>query len=77
MVATVKKRNGSTVAGRVTQLSDFRITLVDRAGETQVVEREPGMRVEIRDPLAAHQQMIMTLTNDDMHNVTAYLETQK
>ena len=58
-------------------MSDFRITLVDRAGETHVIEREPGVRVEMKDPLAAHQQMIMTLTNDDMHNVTAYLETQK
>jgi cytochrome c oxidase cbb3-type subunit 3 len=77
IVATVKTRNGSTIAGRVTQVSDFRITLVDHAGETHVVEREPGVRVEIKDPLAAHQQMIMTLTNDDMHNVTAYLETQK
>jgi mono/diheme cytochrome c family protein len=77
MVATVKTRNGRTIAGRVTQVSDFRITLVDRSGVTHVVERGPGLTVEIRDPLAAHQQMIMTLTNDDMHNVTAYLETQK
>jgi hypothetical protein len=33
--------------------------------------------VELRDPLAAHEQMVMTLRNDDMHNVTAYLETLK
>jgi cytochrome c oxidase cbb3-type subunit 3 len=77
VVATVKTRNGSTLSGRVSQISDFRITLVDRAGETHEIEREPGVKVEIKDPLAAHQQMIMTLTNDDMHNVTAYLETQK
>ena len=31
----------------------------------------------MNDPLAAHQQMMMTLKNDDMHNVTAYLETLK
>jgi cytochrome c oxidase cbb3-type subunit III len=77
IVATVKTLNGNTIAGRVTQVSDFRITLVDRAGETHGIEREPGVTAEIRDPLVAHQQMIMTLTNDDMHNVTAYLETQK
>lgn len=28
-------------------------------------------------PLAPHQAMIMTLRNDDMHDVTAYLETLK
>ena len=58
-------------------MSDFRITLVDRAGQTHVIEREPGVEVEMKDPLAAHQEMIMTLTNDDMHNVTAYLATLK
>jgi cytochrome c oxidase cbb3-type subunit III len=77
IVATVKTRNGTTIAGRVTQVSDFHITLVDPAGETYGIEREPGVEVEITDPLAAHQEMIMTLTNEDMHNVTAYLETQK
>jgi hypothetical protein len=35
------------------------------------------VEVEINDPLAAHQEMVMTLANDDMHNVTAYLETLK
>jgi hypothetical protein len=31
----------------------------------------------MNDPLAPHQAMVMTLTNEDMHNVTAYLETLK
>ena len=31
----------------------------------------------MKDPLAPHQAMIMTLKNDDLHNVTAYLETLK
>jgi len=31
----------------------------------------------MKDPLAPHQAMIMTLKNDDMHHVTAYLETLK
>jgi hypothetical protein len=33
------------------------------------------VEAQIKDPLASHQEMIMTLTNDNMHNVTAYLET--
>jgi len=75
--ATVKGPNGDTIAGRVTQVSDFRVTVVDRAGQTHVINREPGVEVQLNNPLAAHQQMITTLTNDDMHNVTAYLETLK
>ncbi len=75
--ASVKMTDGTKIAGRVTQVSDFRITLVDRAGQTHVIERQPGVDVQMKDPLAAHQEMIMTLTNDDMHNVTAYLATLK
>ncbi|UWZ84864.1 c-type cytochrome [Occallatibacter riparius] len=76
MTAHVKTAEG-TVAGRVTQISDFRITLVDAAGKTAVIDRKPGVEVTIDDPLAAHQEMVMTLGNDAMHNVTAYLETLK
>jgi mono/diheme cytochrome c family protein len=77
ITAKVKTRDGSTIAGRVTQVSDFRITLIDAAGQRHAIEREPGAEVEMNDPLAAHEQMITTLTNDDMHNVTAWLATLK
>jgi mono/diheme cytochrome c family protein len=77
ITATVKTLDGVTVAGRVTQVSDFRITLVDHTGKTHVIEREPGVEVKISDPLAAHEAMIMSLTNDAMHDVTAYLVTLK
>ena len=65
------------ISGRVTQMSDFRITLVDGSGDTRTIDSGPGVEVEINDPLAAHQEMVTTLANDDMHNVTAYLETLK
>ena len=77
MTAVVKAPDGGQISGRVTQVSDFKITLVDSAGETHSIDRAPGVEVEMRDPLAAHQAMIMKLSNDDMHNVTAYLETLK
>jgi mono/diheme cytochrome c family protein len=75
--ATVKMPGGETIAGRVTQLSDFRITLVDNSGQPHTIDRVPGVDVQIKDPLAAHQEIIQSLTNDEMHNVTAYLETLK
>jgi cytochrome c oxidase cbb3-type subunit III len=68
---------GETIAGHVTQVSDFRIALVDNAGRPHTIDRVPGVEVQINDPLAAHQEVIQSLTNDDMHNVTAYLETLK
>lgn len=75
ITARVTLPKGGTVTGRVTQVSDFRITLVDRNGDTHVIDRTGGVQVEMHDPLAAHQAMIMTLTNGAMHDVTAYLET--
>jgi len=77
ITAKVKTRDGATVAERVTQVSDFRITLIDAAGQKHAIEREPGVEVKMNDPLAAHEQMITTLTNDDMHNVTAWFATLK
>jgi cytochrome c oxidase cbb3-type subunit 3 len=77
VTATVKMPDGSVLSGRVQEVSDFRITLIDSAGQTHSIDRGPGVGVELKDPLAPHQAMIMTLKNDDMHNVTAYLETLK
>src|SRR6516225_6637944 len=76
MTASVKTSRGA-ISARVKQISDFRITLVDSSGETHAVDRGPGVEVQIKDSLASHQKMVMTLTNDDMHSVTAYLETLK
>jgi mono/diheme cytochrome c family protein len=76
VTATVKTLSGP-ISGHVTQMSDFRITLVDASGRAHPVDRAPDTEVQVADPLAPHQQMLMTLTNDDMHNVTAYLETLK
>ncbi len=74
--ATVTMPDHRTIAGRVVQISDFRITLVDNTGQTHAIDRGPGVNVDMKDPMAAHQAMIMTLTNEAMHNVTAWLETQ-
>ena len=76
LTATVKT-SGGTISGRVTQMSDFRITLVDGSGESHAIDRSSEIEVHIDDPLAAHQEMLMTLANEDMHNITAYLETLK
>jgi cytochrome c oxidase cbb3-type subunit 3 len=77
IIATVKTADGATIAGRVTQVSDFKITLVGSDGQTHVIDRGAGVDVEMKDPLAPHQKLINTLKNDDLHNVTAYLETLK
>jgi cytochrome c oxidase cbb3-type subunit III len=71
------KTQTDTISGRVTQISDFRITLVDASGRTHMIERGPQVEVNLRDSLEPHAKLVMTLTNDDLHNVTAFLETQR
>ncbi|HEX4321311.1 MAG TPA: c-type cytochrome [Acidobacteriaceae bacterium] len=77
ITATVKTATGAAVSGRVTQISDFSITLISSDGQMHVIERKSGIHVQMNDPLAAHQALVMTLRNDDMHDVTAYLELLK
>jgi mono/diheme cytochrome c family protein len=76
VTARVKSAKGM-VAGTVTQVDDFRITLVDASGKAVTIDRKAGVDVRINDPLAPHQEFLMTLGNEEMHNVTAYLETLK
>lgn len=76
-ISAVVKTSDRTISGRVTQISDFRITLVDGSGGVHSIDRGPEVEVQLNDLLEPHQEMIMTLANDDMHNVTAYLETLK
>jgi len=75
ITGTVKTQQGSTISGRVIQVSDFRITLISADGHTHAIDRGRGVDLHIRDPLQAHQTLVNSLRNDDMHNVTAYLET--
>lgn len=77
ITATVKTQQGSAISGRVTAISDFRITLISADGQTHTIDRGPGVEVQTKDPLAPHQALVYSLKNDDMHNVTAYLETLK
>jgi cytochrome c oxidase cbb3-type subunit III len=63
--------------GRVQQIDDFRIVLGGDSGPPVVIARDAGVDVELHDPLAPHVAMIGNLTDADMINVTAYLETLK
>lgn len=68
---------GRTISGRVTQIDDFRVTVLDASGETHTIDRSPSVDIQLQDTLAAHGKIVGTLANDDMHDVTAYLETLK
>jgi len=76
ITATVRSPQ-ATWQGRVQQIDDFRIVLSQDSGESVVIARDPGVAVELHDPLAPHVAMVGNIADSDMINVTAYLETLK
>jgi len=77
--ATVRLASGQTYAGTVERRDDFSITITDASGQRHYwsYENEPGIKVEIKDPLKTHRDMLPNYTDEDMHNILAYLETLK
>lgn len=76
---TVTLPSGQSVSGTLTHLDDFNISLIDGGGAYQSwdLENNPGIKVDVQDPLAAHLELLKTYSNADMHNILAYLETLK
>src|SRR5215203_5686758 len=72
---TVTPEGGSAVSGVLVQMDDFYVTLRNAEGTVQTFKRTPGTKVEKTDPLAFHVGLLDTLTDNNMHDVVAYLET--
>jgi cytochrome c oxidase cbb3-type subunit 3 len=74
--AVVTLPSGEQIKGPVVHVDDFEIGLRDASGWYRSFSRE-NVKVELQDPLAAHQEMLGKLTQADVHNLFAYLETLK
>jgi cytochrome c oxidase cbb3-type subunit 3 len=76
--ATVTTPGGQKVEGRLDRLDDFIVTLTPADGVPRSFTRNGDVpKIEIRDPLAAHKQLLAVYTDKDIHDVTAYLVTLK
>jgi cytochrome c oxidase cbb3-type subunit 3 len=75
---TVTLKSGQVLTGTLERLDDFNVALRDAAGDYHSFERNgDSPKVEVKDPLRAHVDLLRKLTDTDIHNVTAYLETLK
>jgi cytochrome c oxidase cbb3-type subunit 3 len=78
VTATVTPRGGQPVTGRVVFIDDFEIKIVEADGTLRAFARTGAVpRVVISDPLAKHKELLSTLTDTAMRDVTAYLVTLK
>ena len=74
---TVTASGAPPVTGVLERIDDFSVALRDAAGEHRSWSRGPGLKVDIDDPLATHNQMLDVYADQDMHNVVRYLESLK
>jgi cytochrome c oxidase cbb3-type subunit 3 len=78
VTAVVTTRDGQRVEGRLDRIDDFLVTLTLADGSQKTFSRTGNVpAIQINDPLAGHKQLWTKLTDDDIHNVTAYLVTLK
>jgi cytochrome c oxidase cbb3-type subunit 3 len=76
--AAVTLANGQKFAGPIVRYDDFVIAIRTADGAERSFRRDgDAPKVEIRDPKDAHRKLWPTLSNSDMHDVTAYLVTLK
>ncbi len=73
---TVTLRSGETVTGPLDGQDEFRIKVLDAKGVQSKYDRSE-VQVKIEDPMSAHYDQLGKYTDDDMHNVFAYLSTLK
>jgi len=76
-VTVTPEGGAAAVAGVLVQIDDFYVTLRNADGTTQTFKRTAGLKVEKTDPLAFHVTLLDKLTDKNMHDVVAYLETLK
>lgn len=72
--ATVAMRSGETVSGTVTHLDAFTIAIRDTSGWYRSWPRS-AVNIAIHDPLAAHGALLRKYTQQNVHDLFAYLET--
>ncbi len=75
---TVTLHSGEVIKGTLIAIDDFDVTLIDAGGRRRTLPRHGNQpRVEIKDPLQAHLDRVREWDDRDIHNLTAFLVTQK
>jgi cytochrome c oxidase cbb3-type subunit 3 len=72
--ATVTTRSGETITGRLAFRDEFTIGVVDQSGWPRSWPVNQ-VKITIDNPLDAHTAQLAKYTDDDMHDVLAYLQT--
>ncbi len=77
IAVTATLSSGETFSGKLTFLNEFVVEMLDASGNHHSWPRDTLQSLDVRDPLAAHKAQLIRYTDDDIHNVLAYLVTLK
>jgi cytochrome c oxidase cbb3-type subunit 3 len=79
IAAVVTMANGQKVEGTLNRIDDFMVSLkmADGTYRTFRTEGANAPKVELRDPLKGHRDLLQTYSDEDIHNITAFLVTLK
>jgi cytochrome c oxidase cbb3-type subunit 3 len=76
--ASIALPSGETIQGALVRIDDFLVTIRTEDGTQRTFRRSGDVpAVTVTDPLQAHQDLLLVLSNRNMHDVTAYLATLK
>lgn len=73
---TVTQADGKTITGKLAYRDEFTIALRDVTGSYRSWPTSE-VKYTVNDPLQAHVELLGKYTDDEMHNVLAYLQTLK
>jgi cytochrome c oxidase cbb3-type subunit III len=68
--------SGEQIKGPLEHVDDFVVSLRDASGWYRSFSRDQ-VKVELQDALSGHRELLRKLTQADVHNLFAYLETLK
>jgi mono/diheme cytochrome c family protein len=77
ITVSIETGSGAPLKGVLVEESDFFVTLRDAEGNVRTVRRTPEMRVTRANPLQAHVDLLDRITDEQIHDLVAYLETLK
>jgi cytochrome c oxidase cbb3-type subunit III len=74
---SVTPASGPPISGVLVEESDFYVTVREADGTVRVVRRTPGLKVTKTNPLQAHIDLLDRVSDKQIHDLVAYLETLK
>jgi len=77
ITVSIASPGGATLSGVLVEESDFYVTLREADGTVRTVRRAPGMKVTRANPLQAHIDLLDRVTDAQIHDLVAHLETMK